>query len=122
MDEDHLVPKEPKKPVQPANVWRLRDDQLVTLYSVDDHDIHSETGETDFWKRKMLDMDDFHEFRSQLNMSFDGKKSNSAPLVEDENALRRRGSDKKMPLVPKNPFQNQNNKSKNRRTPEKPKP
>ena len=51
-------------------MWKLRDDQLVTLYSVDDHEIHSEAGEADLWKRKMLDMDDFKEFRSQLNKSF----------------------------------------------------
>lgn len=72
-------------------MWKLRDDQLVTLYSVDDHEIHSEAGEADLWKRKMLDMDDFKEFRSQLNKSFGAQKSNSAPLDLDENALTRRG-------------------------------
>ncbi len=71
-------------------MWKLRDDQLVTLYSVDDHEIHSEAGEADFWKRKMLDMDDFKEFRSQLNKSFGAKKSNGIPLDLDENTLMRR--------------------------------
>ena len=41
IDDDHLVPKEPKKPVQPANVWRIVDDQLVSLMQrVDDDDMN----------------------------------------------------------------------------------
>ena len=75
--------------------------------------------------RQMVDMDDFDRFRNELNMSFTAGKSNYLPLVEGENAMRRRGakaSDKKMSLVPRQPKEDVNNKSKNRRGVEKPKP
>ena len=41
--------------------------------------------------RQMFDMDDFDRFRNELNMSFTAGKSNYLPLVEGENAMRRRG-------------------------------
>ncbi len=87
-------------------MWKIRDDQLVTLFSTDEDEIHSENGETDFWKRKLLNKDDFKEFKSNLNKSFGGQESNRVPLDLDENTLTRRGkkaSDKKMPLVPRKP-------------------
>lgn len=75
--------------------------------------------------RQMVDMDDFDRFRNELNMSFTAGKSNSMPLVEGENAMRKQGakaSDKKMSLVPRLFNEDINNKSKNKRGVEKPKP
>lgn len=113
-----MIPREPK---QPANVWRFVDDKLVTLYSVDDdeefghHEVRSEFDheEKDYWKRHVLDLDDFHSFRNELNLSLDAAKKENGL----DNAL-----GKKSPLVPRKFDNSKNDKTKNKRVMEKPTP
>lgn len=89
----------------------------MSLYGVDDErtydyrgDAESE-GECDFWKRKMLDVDDYHH----KNLSFDNSNM--------DNLVRGKGS-KPIELKPRMPTDSQlvNDKSKNKRTQAKPKP
>ena len=87
-------------------------------------DIHSEAGydgEDEFWKRKLMDLDDFHRFRNELNLSLDA----AAPARNGENALLGDYTNKPvshMPLEPRVPYIEKNNKDKNKRASEKPKP
>ena len=108
-----MVPKVPKKPVEPAGVYHIVDDRIMTLDTVVDvPHLHSDIDLHDqhYWKREMLDMSAFHKFRNELNKSFSGSQSNALG---------------KMHLEPRKPIFDGmpvNDKRMNKREPRKPKP
>jgi hypothetical protein len=58
-------------PQQPANVWRYTEEgnPLQNLLAIKENEYAHSEAEADFWKRKMLDMTDFQDFKNELNKS-----------------------------------------------------
>jgi len=84
IDDDHLVPKVPKQPRQPANVWRFVDTELMALYQADEDDFevhsydeaHSGGHERAEWRSKLLDLDDFDRFRkNELTLDLEDREA-----------------------------------------------
>mmetsp|Transcript_12775 Transcript_12775/g.16360 ORF Transcript_12775/g.16360 Transcript_12775/m.16360 type:complete len:213 (+) Transcript_12775:1307-1945(+) len=61
----------PMTPQQPANVWRYTEEgnPLQNLLAIKENEYAHSEAEADFWKRKMLDMTDFQDFKNELNKS-----------------------------------------------------
>ena len=119
--ENHLVPHVPQTP---ANIWKSSEHPAMLLESIPEHKLpHQDLvdldtyghGTHEHWQKETLDMSDFKKFRAGLK-SLTG-------VAKASNGFEDATNGKKMGLTPRRPIDYYvNDKTKNRRTTEKPKP